>query len=169
MRLNHHSCGVSMALVGLLAVCAVASEGTPSEGESVAVSLRRLSTSEVVSILDEIPDMVPGYDANAKDRASLAHLLPLSQVTAAQLEEALPEARFYKGLDVGIAPSIPYLMAIAGGKRYGEPGTVTLFLDINLPAPGALGTSATAVLARFCAAGLVVDRRVAGPTSPRLR
>jgi hypothetical protein len=35
--------------------------------------------------------------------------------------------------------------------------------------PGRLGSSATAVLARSCAAGLVVDRRAAGPTSPRLR
>jgi hypothetical protein len=55
-------------------------------------------------------------------------------------------------------------------ENQGKPGTVTLFpFSGPAPAAGDLGTSATAVLARLYAAGLVVDRRAAGPTSPRLR
>jgi hypothetical protein len=131
MRLNHHCCCVSMVLVGLFVVCAVASEATPSEGESVTVSLRRLSTGEVVSIFDEISEMVPGGPTNTKDRAGLASLVPLSEVTAAPLEDALPGVRFYKGLDFGITPSIPYLMAIAEGKRYLMPGRFNLLLLDN--------------------------------------
>ena len=131
MRLNHLSCGVRMALVGLLAVCAVASEGTPSEGEPVTVSLRRLSTTEVVSILDKFPEIVPGHLAWVKDRAGLASRLPLSEATSAPLEAALPGVRFYKGMDGSTLPPIPYLMAIAGAKRYLMPGGFNRLLFDN--------------------------------------
>jgi len=120
-----------MALVGLLAVCAVASEGTPSEGESVAVSLRRLSASEVMDILNKFPEMVPGYLAHVKDRASLASRLPLSEATSAPLEAVLPGVRFYKGMDGSTLPPIPYLMAIAGAKRYLMPGGFNRLLFDN--------------------------------------
>jgi hypothetical protein len=130
MRMTNCGRGVGMAFVGLLLLAALAS-AAESDGEQADVSLRWLSTSEVVSILDEIPELVPGYVAGAKDRASLAYLLPLSEVTSPQLEEALPGGRFYKGLDVGISPSIPYLMAIANGKRYLMPGRFNLLLLDN--------------------------------------
>jgi hypothetical protein len=128
MRLNHHSC-VGMAIIGLLAVSAVASDGIPSEGEQVTVSLRRLSTSEVMSILDKFPEMVPSYLASVKDREHLASLFPLSEVTAAPLRSAFPAARFYQGQSFA-KPPYPYLMAIVGNRREIMPGAFNrLLLD----------------------------------------
>jgi len=123
-----------MALVGLLAVCAVASEETQSEGEQVIVSLRELSTSEVVSILNEFPQMVPFYaDPKTESMEHIALTVPLSELTAAPLVDALPGIRFYKGLDTGTKPAIPFLIAIAEGKRYGMPnGFNPLLLDNDL-------------------------------------
>jgi hypothetical protein len=120
-----------MVLVGLLAAFAVALEATPSEGEQVNVTLRRLSTSEVVSILDKFPEIVPGHLAWVKDRAGLAGLLPLTEVSAAPLEDALPGVRFYKGMDRNTLPPFPYLMAIAGSERYSMPSGFNWMLVDN--------------------------------------
>jgi hypothetical protein len=96
-----------------------ASGSETEEGQEVKVSLRRLSANEVMDILHRFPEMVPSYiDSEKYDVDMLARLFPLSEVTAAPLKQVSPTARFYKGLNLGIKPPVPYLMAVCGGKRY---------------------------------------------------
>jgi len=96
--------------------------------EEIEVTLRRITPNEVMDILDRFPEMVPGYSAQVKDRAGLASLFPLSEVTADPLESALPGVRFYKGLDGSTLPPFPYLMAITEDRRYRMPGGFNLLL-----------------------------------------
>jgi len=75
-----------------------------------------------MDVLHKFPEMVPSYFAAQKnDTGFLKDLFPFSEVTSASLERAFPAARFYEGLNFGRLPSSPYLMAIAGGKRYMMP------------------------------------------------
>jgi hypothetical protein len=100
----------------------LASGSEAEEGQEAKVSMRQLSPSEVMDILHKFPEMVPSYLAYVKNRELLASLYPLSEVTAAPLKRAFPNVRFFKGLDTGIKPPFPYVMAIAGRKRYPMPG-----------------------------------------------
>jgi hypothetical protein len=88
------------------------------EGQEVKVSLRRLPNSEVMTIFDKYPETVSGEPAHPRGSEVLASLYPLSEVTAAPLKRAFPNVRFFKGLDTGILPPVPYVMATAGRKRY---------------------------------------------------
>jgi hypothetical protein len=105
-----------------------ASGSEPEEGQKVTVSLRRLSASEVMGILHKFPEMVASYLAYLKGSEALASVYPLSEVTAAPLKRAFPNVRFFKGLDFGIHPPIPYVMATAGRKRYPMPSGLNQLL-----------------------------------------
>ena len=114
-----------VALIGLLVVAAISmaagSGRKPAKEPQGSVSLRRISASEVMGILSQFPEMLPGYFADQKnDTGFLKTLFPFSEVTSASLEGAFPGVRFYKGLD-GKKPPRPYLMAVAGSKRYMMP------------------------------------------------
>jgi hypothetical protein len=128
---------VGIALIGLLAVSAislaVASGRTPPKEQQASVSLRRISASEVMDILNKFPEMVPSYFATERNNVGLlTQLFRFSEVTAAPLKRAFPAVRFYKGLD-GKKPPHPYLMAIAGDTRYLVPGDLNqLLLDNGL-------------------------------------
>ena len=114
---------VGVALIGLLVVAAIsvaAGSGRklPKE-QQAAVSLRRISESEVMDIIHKFPEIVPSYMDTKKYSADiLAQAFPLSEVTAAPLKRVFPAARFYKGLDLEYLPPAPYMMAVCGGKRY---------------------------------------------------
>jgi hypothetical protein len=111
----------------------LASGSEPEEGQEVKVSLRRLSASEVMGILHKFPEMVASYLAYLKGSEALASVYPLSEVTAAPLKRALPNVRIFKGLDFGIHPPIPYVMATAGRKRYPMPcGLNQLLVDSDV-------------------------------------
>jgi len=125
------------ALLGLLVVAAIsAAAGSgrkPAKERGATASLRRLSASEVMDILNKFPEMVPSYMASKKDDAAyLASAFDFSEVKAARLEQVFPNARFYKGLDFR-SPPAPYLMAVVGNKRYWMPGQFNqLLLDNGL-------------------------------------
>ena len=133
----YHSRGVRTAIVGWLVVAAIsvaAGSGRKAAKEQQAgVSLRRLSGSEAMDILQKFPEMVPSYMASKKDDAAyLMSAFDFSKVKAAWLEQVFPTARFYKGLDFR-SPPAPYLMAVVGNKRYWMPGQFNqLLLDNGL-------------------------------------
>ena len=112
----------NVATVGLLVLAtfslAAAWGRKPPKEEVVKVTLRALSPSEVMAILQKFPEMVPSWLASAKnDTHELARTCGSSEVTAGPLKIVFPAARFYKGLDLDIKPPYPYLMAIVGHKR----------------------------------------------------
>ena len=114
---------VGVALIGLLVVAAismaVASGRKPQKEQQATVSLRRISASEVMDILRKFPEMVSGRIASVmNDTGRVKRLFPFSEVTSASLGRVFPGVRFYKGLDFGRLPENPYLIAIAGDKRY---------------------------------------------------
>lgn len=128
----NRSRNVGVALIGLLVVAAIsmaaASGRKPPKEQQATVFLRRISPSEVMDILHRFPEMVPSYFASEKNNVGLlTQLFRFSEVTAAPLKAAFPGVRFYKGLD-GKKPPCPYLMAIAGGKRYLMPGGLNQLL-----------------------------------------
>lgn len=125
---------VGVALVGLLVVAAISvaagsGRNPPVEVQS-AVSLRRVSSSEVMDILRRFPAMVPQDMASVKnDTSYVTSVFEFSEVTAAPLSDVFTAARFYKGLS-GSKPPYPYVMAIAGDRRYTMPdGFNSLLLD----------------------------------------
>jgi hypothetical protein len=105
-----------------------ASGSETEEGQEVKVSLRRLPNSEVMTIFDKYPETVSGEPAHPRGSEVLASLYPLSEVTAAPLRRAFPNVRFFKGLNFDIHPPMPYVMAIAGHKRYPMPGGLNQLL-----------------------------------------
>ena len=121
-----------VALFGLLVVAAISvaagSGRKPAKEQQATVSLRRLSSSEVMTIFDKYPETVSGEPAHPRGSEVLASLYPLSEVTAAPLKRAFPNVRFFKGLDFDIHPPIPYVMATAGRKRYPMPGGLNQLL-----------------------------------------
>jgi hypothetical protein len=121
-------------LLVVAAITVAAGSGrNPAKEQQTGVSLRRLSGNEVMDILQKFPEMVPSYMADKKDDAAyLMSAFDFSEVKAARLEQVFPNARFYKGLDFSSPPS-PYLMAVAGNKRYWMPGQFNqLLLDNGL-------------------------------------
>jgi hypothetical protein len=120
------------ALLGLLVVAAISvaagSGRKPPMEQQGTVSLRRLSSSEVMTIFDKYSDMVSGEPAHLRGNEVLARLYPLSEMTAAPLKRAFPNVRFFKGLNFDIHPPMPYVMAIAGHKRYPMPGGLNQLL-----------------------------------------
>ncbi len=127
-----------VALIGLLVVAAISvaagSGRKPAKEGQVGVSLRRLSTDEVMSIIRKFPEMVPADLASKRnDTAYLNDYFEFSEVRAAQLEKVFPATRFYKGREFNSLPPFPYLMAVAGNKRYWMPGHFNqLLLDNGL-------------------------------------
>ena len=119
---------VGVALVGLLVVAAISvtagSGRKPAEAQQGTASLRRLSGSEVMDIINKFPEMVPSYFAEQRnDTGFLKTLFPFCEVTSTLLDRAFPGVRFFKGTDFGRSEGgSPYLMAIAGDKRYVMPG-----------------------------------------------
>ncbi len=109
-----------VALIGLLVVAAISmaagSGRKPPKEVQSAVSLRRITASEVTDIIRRFPGIVPSYiDPRKYDSEHLARLFRFSEVTAGTLSDVFPAARFYKGLDFN-RPPIPYLMAVVGDK-----------------------------------------------------
>ena len=118
---------VRMVLVGLLMVAAISvaagSGRKPPAEQQTAVSARPLSTSEVMDILHKLPEMVPSYLGDQRNDTGLLKLLyPFKEVTSASMERVFPGVRFFQGLDRSRADvEYPYMIAIAGDKRYAMP------------------------------------------------
>lgn len=115
-----------VATIGLLLLAtfslAAAWGRKPPKEEEVEVTLRPISASEVMDILRRFPQMVPGRFAAAKtDSEFLRDLFNFSELTALLLSRVFPDARFYHGVGFDEMPGSPYLMAIAGDKRYMMP------------------------------------------------
>jgi hypothetical protein len=139
VRLNHHSGSVRMALVGLLVVVAISvaagSGRKPAKEQQAGVSLRRLSSSEVMDILGRFPGMIPKDMAWAKgDTSYLVSVFEFSEVTMSLLSDVFPTVRFYKGRGLEFSkPPIPYLMAVMSDRRYMMPdGFNQLLFDSGL-------------------------------------
>jgi hypothetical protein len=118
---------VGVALTGLLVVAAISvaagSGRKPANEQQAAVSLRRISGSEVMDIVNKFPAMVPARFASARgDTEFLKGLFQFSELTAPALTRAFPIARFYQGIDISEMPGSPYVMAIAANGRYMMPG-----------------------------------------------
>ena len=132
------STNVGVALVGLLvfAAISVAAGSGRKPAEGVDVSVRRLSTSEMMDILQKFPEMVPSYLGDQRNDTGLLKLLyPFKEVTSAPVERVFPGVRFYQGLDRSrsCGAEYPYMLAIAGDKRYGMTnGFNRLLLDNGL-------------------------------------
>jgi hypothetical protein len=142
----------------------------PEEGQEVKVSLRRLPTSEVMTIFDKYPETVSGEPAHPRGSEVLASLYPLSEVTAAPLKRAFPNVRFFKGLDFDIHPPIPYVMAIAGRKRYPMPGGLNQLLvdsDVRVTDANLVEIAKAAVILAL-GADMVGSPRHAGYVSDEL-
>ena len=130
---------IGVALIGLLVVAAISvaagSGRKPPEPVEVqaAVSLRRISASEVMDILNRFPEIVPDFLASKKnDTDYLTGVFQFNEVTATRLEHTFPAARFYEGFDITLPP-IPYLMAVIGDRRYMMPAEFNrLLLDNGL-------------------------------------
>ncbi len=122
----------SLVLLVVAAISVAAGSGRkPAKEQQAGVTLRRLSGSEVMAILNKFPEIVPSYMASKKDDAAyLTSAFDFSEVKAARLEQVFPAARFYKGLDFSLPPS-PYLMAVVGNKRYWMPGHFNQLLIDN--------------------------------------
>jgi len=113
------------ALIGLLVVAAISvaagSGRKPAKEPQGGASLRRISSSEVMDIIGRFPGLIPEWMAWAKnDTSYLVSVFEFSEVTTPLLSGVFPAARFYKGLS-GSKPPYPYMMAIAGDRRYTMP------------------------------------------------
>jgi hypothetical protein len=116
------SMNVGVALIGLLVVAAISvaagSGRKPAKEGPAGVSLRRLSGSEVMDILNKFPEMVPSYLASSRnDTSGLVDMFGFIEVTSPELARVFRAARFYIGHDFWQPPQ-PYMMAVAGEKRY---------------------------------------------------
>jgi len=113
----------------------LASGSEPQEGQEAKVSMRRLSTSEVMDILGRFPGLIPEWMAWAKnDTSYLVSVFEFSEVTTPLLRGVFPTVRFYKGRGAEVAkPPIPYLMAAVGDKYCLMPGGFNrLLADVGL-------------------------------------
>ncbi len=101
--------------------------------EEVTVSLRLITVSEMMDFLHKFPEMLSGYSASERnDTGYLGQAFRFTDVTAAPLEHAFPAARFYRGIDFETSDAqSPYLMAVAGDKRYAMPGEFNRLLVDN--------------------------------------
>ena len=89
----------------------------------------------MMDFLHKFPEMLSGYSASERnDTDYLGQAFRFTEVTAAPLEHAFPAARFYRGLDFATSDAqSPYVMAVAGDKRYAMPGEFNrLLLDSHL-------------------------------------
>jgi hypothetical protein len=122
-----------IALWLLLALSLVAAWGRkPPKGEEVKVTLRRISSAEVMAILLKFPWMVPDWlTPKMSDTNYVAPLFPFTEVVATSLRGALPSARFYEGLQGFITPPHLSLIAIVGDKCYGMPDDFNRLLFDN--------------------------------------
>lgn len=118
---------IGVTLIGLLVVAAISvtagSGRKPPTEQQATVSLRLISVSEMMDFLHRFPEMLSGYSASERnDTGYLGQAFRFTEVTAAPLEHAFPAARFYRGqsFETSESPS-PYLMAVAGDKRYAMP------------------------------------------------
>jgi hypothetical protein len=122
---------VGVAIIGLFIAALSMTEASgrkPPKFVQSAVALRRISASEVMDILRLFPAMVPEDMASAKnDTSYVTSVFEFSEVTGASLSDVFPAARFYKGLS-GSKPPYPYMMAIAGDRRYTMPGAFNYLL-----------------------------------------
>jgi hypothetical protein len=126
---------VRPAAIGLLVVLTfslVAAWGRkPPKEDTVKVTLRPLSTSEVMAILREFPEMVPDYLASKKnDTTFLADVYGFIEVTAPVLKRVLPAARFYRAHDFTTARH-PYLIAISKKRNHWMPEGFNRLLSDN--------------------------------------
>ncbi|HTW92784.1 MAG TPA: hypothetical protein VMH22_13920 [bacterium] len=135
MSLPHHSRSVRMALVGLLVVAAISvaagSGRKPAKEVQSAVSLRHISTSEAMDILQKFPELVPSFlAARRNDAEYMAGTFGFVEVSEPTLARVFPAAHFYLGHDFTSPPRHPYLMAIDEGKGYSMPyGFNRLLID----------------------------------------
>ncbi len=125
--------GLAAAMLVLLVFSLAAAWGRkPPKEDTVRVTTRPLSTSEIMAILHKFPEMVPGYLASLQnDTNGLASIFGFVEVTAAPLTRVFPTARFYLGHYFNYSPPPPYLMAIDGGGRYPMPSGFGLLLRDN--------------------------------------
>jgi len=96
----------------------------PPKEEEVKATLRRISPSEAMAILDKFPEMIPSDLASKEnDTTFLDSLFDFIEVSAAPLELAFPGARFYRCLNTETKPPrFPYLVVVVGDKRSTPPG-----------------------------------------------
>jgi hypothetical protein len=116
-----------MALVGLLVLSAFSLAAAwgrkPPKEETVRVTVRALSASEVMGIFHKFPEIMLAWSApDTNDTTHVKSQFPFKEVTSAPMARVFPSVRFYSGLDFGRKPSYPYLMAVDGNKRYFMPG-----------------------------------------------
>jgi hypothetical protein len=129
----HTRAGLAIVGLFLLAAFSLASAWgrKPPKEDTVKVTLRPLSTSEVMAILREFPEMVPDYLASKKnDTTFLARVYGFIEVTAPVLKRVLPAARFYRAHDFTTARH-PYLMAISKKRNHWMPEGFNRLLSDN--------------------------------------
>jgi hypothetical protein len=128
-----------LALIGLIilfAVSMVMAGGGKPKIEKASANLRPLSASEIMGILQNFPEMVPGFLKDdvfsKKDTLRVKRLFRFSELDNSLLKQIFSTARFYRGFD-GKKPPHPYLMAVVGNKRYSMPSNFNrLLLEHNL-------------------------------------
>jgi hypothetical protein len=86
-----------------------------------------------MGILNQFPEMVPSYLAEQRnDTGLLKYLFPFKEATSAPMERVFPGVRFYQGLDRSRTDvEYPYMIAIAGDKRYAMPNGFNRLLVDN--------------------------------------
>jgi hypothetical protein len=100
----------------------------PPKEEAVSLALRQISPSEMMSMLHAFPQWKNWSVSQKNDTEGLARFYLFSELTAAPLKRILPAARFYRGSDFSSKPPYPYLMAIAGDRRFLLPYDFNLLL-----------------------------------------
>jgi hypothetical protein len=122
------------ALLVLLAFSLAPAWGSkPPEEETVKVTMRPLSMSEVTDILDKFPELDPYHVFDLRrDTSSLKYQFSFKEVTSAPMERVLPRVRFYQGLEQrGSGADIPYVIAMVASKRYWVPASFNELLFDN--------------------------------------
>jgi len=100
----------------------------PPKEEAVSLTLRQISPSEMMSMLHAFAQWKNWSVSQKNDTEGLARFYLFSELTAAPLKRILPAARFYRGSDFSSKPPYPYLMAIAGDRRFMLPYDFNLLL-----------------------------------------
>ena len=123
MNLAQRVSRVGLVLAGLLTLSACAKAPGVKERSKVAIedTTGLDPASEAQAIAGRFPKLAMYYDGKKIDSIP-ANLLRLNQVAAAELEEAFPDVRFYRGLSARIPrhapsgehPPEPHLMAVTG-------------------------------------------------------